>query len=163
MIWNNLSLVTNPFNWANSHTMCVIPHFYLTDMVETEGCGSWSHKNVSTCRICQSVNFSQRKAVAVALETSDRWLGTVAVVVFNECCGEIPTNAAGNESTLSNKIFHFVISITVLVYLPLEFEWIIPKAALFFCSLVGQKSHILCASWFSLLQDASVDPQTVRP
>lgn len=103
--------------------------FYLTNMVETEGCGRWAHKNVCSCRFCQwlkePVNFSQRKAVVVALETSDCWLGTVAVVVFNECSGEIPTNAAGNDSTLSNKVFLFEISITCVsaVWIWMNHSW----------------------------------------
>lgn len=43
-----------------------------------------------------------------------------------------------------------------------EFEWNIPEEVLFSYSPVCQKSDILCPSWLLLLQDASVDPQTVE-
>lgn len=56
-----------------------------------------AHADFANVCLKQPVNFSQRRAAAVAPETSDRWLGPAAVADFSECSGEIPTNAAGSD------------------------------------------------------------------
>lgn len=136
--------MTNPFNWALCHAMGVIPHFYDRDgrdkgvqQLITQECLHMQALPMANpfCKL-----FPVKSSHAVALETSDGWLGTVKFLqTLQEVTPHCPIN--------------YVLWFPLPVYAPFEFELIIPEASL---------SKVLCSSWFLSLEDASVDPQTVE-